>query len=142
MNKVYDEALDPDDQLKAALQEAQSNSKLILLQIGGNWCGWCIKLHNIMDSDQTLKDYLSKNYIVLHINHGTNKTFDLIYSPTLQHYPWLCVVNSKGELLVEQGTDQLEKGPGHDPEKILIFLEGKKILGDKSNPIVGEAWKI
>ena len=138
---VYDSTLNANDQLKVAVEQAEKENKLILLQIGGNWCCWCIILDNLMKSDELIKKELEDNYILLHIDSQSNTDFTKQYAPQLKHYPWLSVLNSQGDILVEQPTGNLEKGRGHDPQLVLDFLKGNTIIGEDSPGQIGPLWK-
>src|SRR6476620_3489076 len=37
----YDSARNPADDLSATITRAQAEKKYILVQVGGDWCGWC-----------------------------------------------------------------------------------------------------
>ena len=37
----YDEARSPSEDLEAAVERARAEGKRILIQVGGEWCGWC-----------------------------------------------------------------------------------------------------
>ena len=94
-----------------------------------------------MESDINIKQFLEENYVVVQINNGSDKVFDNKYAPNLIAYPWLSVLDKTGKLLVEQRTGHLEEGSGHNSDRILTFLKGKKIVGDTKNPQIGEEWK-
>ena len=38
--KVYDEQINPLEQIDQALALAQSEDKFVICQVGGNWCPW------------------------------------------------------------------------------------------------------
>ena len=53
--KIYDESLDGNKQIAAALAIAKKGDKRVLLQFGANWCGWCHKLHELFATDPCIK---------------------------------------------------------------------------------------
>src|SRR5690348_7984638 len=55
---IYNAKLDTPDQLKAACARAQRDNKRILVMFGGNWCGWCHKLHELFASNQEIRKTL------------------------------------------------------------------------------------
>lgn len=125
--KVYDETADANAQIAAALAKAKKHNRRVLIQWGGNWCGWCIKLHDTFASNKDLKKELSYEYDVVYIDIGkADKNLDLVeqYGATMKEgVPYLTVLNADGRPVANQETGSLEKGSVHDPEKVLAFLK-------------------
>lgn len=138
--KVYDENADAKQQIAAALAKAKKENRRVLIQWGGNWCGWCIKLNDLMTSDASLKKELSYEYDVVHIDAGqpAGKNMDLAKSynatPDKDGFPFLTVLDADGKVIANQETGPLEKkdakgevvmgeGMGHDVKKVLAFLK-------------------
>src|ERR1700761_8583893 len=46
--QVYDEKANADQVVDAAMAKAKKSHKLLLLDMGGNWCPDCVVLHNLM----------------------------------------------------------------------------------------------
>src|SRR5262249_25589119 len=78
---IYDESADGQKQLTAAVEQAKKEDKIILLQFGANWCGWCHKLHKLFDTDQTIHSKLEKEFVVVmvDVNKGHNSDFAAKY---------------------------------------------------------------
>lgn len=121
----FDPERDPAEDLIIAVKEANQSNRRILLDIGGEWCIWCHRLDEIIETNNDLKDYLHKNYVVLKINvskENKNEEFLKIY-PAVEGYPHLFVLDKDGKFLHSQNTGDLEAGKGHDKNKILAFLK-------------------
>ena len=75
--KIYDEAADGAKQIADALVLAKKEKKLVLLQFGANWCGWCHKLHKLFESDKEIAAKLKAGYIVvlIDVNHLVDERF-------------------------------------------------------------------
>ena len=41
LKKVYNENVNPLEQIDQALVKAKSEGKFVVCQVGGNWCPWC-----------------------------------------------------------------------------------------------------
>lgn len=67
--KLYNPDADAKQDLTAALSKANAENKRVLVQVGGNWCGWCIKFHNFIDTHKALHDSIDKNYVFLLVNY-------------------------------------------------------------------------
>ena len=52
--KLYDESADGAKQVTQALVVAKKAYKHVLLEFGANWCGWCLKLHKLFESDRAI----------------------------------------------------------------------------------------
>lgn len=134
---IYDEAADARQQIAAAVAKAKKNNRRVLLQWGGNWCGWCHLLHKTMSTDRNLKRELMYEYDVVLVDAGRNgKNKDLAehYGAKIDGYPFLTILDADGKPVTHQGTEPLElKGPdgrsltgseaGHDAAKVLEFLK-------------------
>jgi thiol-disulfide isomerase/thioredoxin len=127
---LYDEAADGRAQIDAALLRAARENRRVLVQWGGNWCGWCIRLHELCSSDKEIRRKLQYEYDVVHVDIGRwDKHMDLAasYGADLKGngVPYLTVLAADGSLLANQETGSLEAAgetPGHDAAKVLAFL--------------------
>ena len=124
--KLYSPSANAKVDIANALKKAESEGKHVLIQIGGNWCGWCILLDRKLNSNDTLKSALMNNFIVYHLNYSSeNYNADILASlgfPQRFGFPVLVVLDSKGNRLHTQNTSYLEEGKGHHTKKVLAFL--------------------
>lgn len=122
---LYDESADGKAQVAAAVKRAARENKRVLLQIGGNWCPWCHKLHELFVTDKAIAKELNYEYEVvdLDIGHG-EKNRDLLarYGIVAKGYPYLAVISADDKLVTQQETGALEDGPKHDPKRVADFL--------------------
>jgi hypothetical protein len=123
--KIYDESADGDKQLADAAVIAKREHKHILLQFGANWCGWCLKLHKLFESDNFVHEGLSTNYVLvlIDVNQDHNKDFAVKYAADQHGLPFLVVLDSDGRVLTTKDTSDLEEGDHHSPQKVLAFLK-------------------
>ncbi len=140
----YDPNANIDQKIEQALQQAQKNEQHILLVFGANWCPWCRALHDLMENNKKVNNYLDEHYQVVLIDVGrkdNNMDFNQKYgNPIKLGLPALVVLDEKGKRLVVQETASLETNDteekGHDVTKVLNFLKkyryhsaDKKIAG-------------
>ena len=77
--KVYDETADAGKQIEAALAKAAKENQRVLIQWGGNWCPWCVKLHYTFKNDQAIARELMYEYVIVEIDIGRfDKNLDLV----------------------------------------------------------------
>ena len=124
--KLYSPSANAKVDIANALKKAESEGKHVLIQIGGNWCGWCILLDRKLNRNDTLKSALMNNFIVYHLNYSSkNYNADILASlgfPQRFGFPVLVILDSKGNRLHTQNTSYLEEGKGHHTKKVLAFL--------------------
>lgn len=123
--KIYDEAANGDKQVADATVIARRERKHILLQFGANWCGWCLKLHKLFESDKSIHQELSTNYVLvlIDVNQGHNKNVTAKYGAENHGVPFLVVLDADGKILTTKDTGDLEEGDHHSAQKVLAFLK-------------------
>lgn len=124
--KIYDEKADAKALINTALESARRENRRVLIQWGGNWCHWCVLLHNKFKSDPTLAKTLRYEYDVVHID---SKNTDLMKSYNVDQkagVPYLTVLDADGKVLTNQETEFFETKAdgknGHDAKKLQEFL--------------------
>lgn len=129
--KVYDEAADAKAQIEAAIRKAQRDHSRVLVMYGGNWCHWCIKLHDLFKSDTDIAKTLKYEYQLVIVDIGKfDKNMDIAgkYEADLKKngVPFLTVLDGDGKVVTNQDTGSLEEGEKHDPKKVAAFLDKNK----------------
>ncbi len=139
--RIYDPKADAPALIAAAVERAHRNHQRVLLMWGGNWCGWCRKLHHTLESDAELRRELLYEYQLVPIDSNTNVELAVSYGADLQSsgVPYLTVLDDTGKVLVDQPTDPLETDNGHDPAKVLAFLEKWQAEARKAEDELGSA---
>lgn len=121
----FDPSRDPVKDVAAAIKDAQRTRRRILLDVGGEWCKWCHYLDRFFGENKDVADFMHEKFVVVKINfskENENQEF-LSQYPKVKGYPHLFVLERDGTLLHSQDTGELEKGQGHDREKVLEFLK-------------------
>jgi thioredoxin-related protein len=112
--------------VKAAVKKASAENKHVLLQVGGNWCSWCLKFHNLTTTDAQLDSALKANYVVLKVNYSKeNQNLPLLAElgyPQRFGFPVFVVLDGEGKRLHTQNSAYLEEDKGYSKKKILEFL--------------------
>lgn len=124
---LYNPKADVDAEISAAMKKAKAENKHILLQIGGNWCSWCIAFHKFYTSDKALDSLIHQNYVVVHVNHSPeNKNLPLLKKldfPQRFGFPVFVILDEKGARLHTQDSAFLEEGKGYSHKKVSSFLQ-------------------
>lgn len=126
--KIYDPSIDGVKQIKEAISKAKKQNKHVLVQVGGNWCPWCILMHKYFNETPDVKKAISDNYVFIELNtskeNRNKKALEMLEFPQRFGYPVLIVLDGKGKRLHTQSTGILEKGKWYDDKKVLGFLKG------------------
>jgi thiol-disulfide isomerase/thioredoxin len=121
----YDDARNPADDLKKTIERAKAEKKNILIQVGGDWCGWCKLMTNFIDTNEAVRNNLSANFLLMKVTWDENQRNEAFLSqyPKINGYPHLFVLDSDGKLLHSQDTSPLEEGHGYNEKVYLEFLD-------------------
>lgn len=120
----YSPAADAKADLAAALKRAQAEHKVVLLDVGGEWCPWCHRMDKFLTDNAELLDLLQKNFVVVKVNYSDenkNEAFLSAY-PKVQGYPHIFVLDATGKLLESKNTGDLEEGKGYNLARFKEFL--------------------
>lgn len=109
--KVYDENADARQQIAAAVAKAKKENRRVLIQWGGNWCPWCLKLNAMCKTDKAVSKTLLYEYDVVHVDAGQNdKNMDLAksYGAKIDGFPFLTILDADGKPVINQNTPPFE----------------------------------
>lgn len=124
--KIYDPAADAAADLRKAIATAGAEHKHVFLQVGGNWCPWCIKFDKLIAADARIDSILKADYIFLRINYSKeNMNLPVLAQlgyPQRFGFPVFVILDQKGNRLHTQDSGLLEKGDHHDPALVLSVL--------------------
>ena len=134
---LYNPAADAKADLEAAISTAKSQDKHVLVQVGGNWCPWCIRLHEFFHSDFKTDSILNADYVYVLVNYSKeNKNPEVLASlgyPQRFGFPVLLVLGGNGQRIHTQDTGYLEHNKGYDQDKITRFLLGWNVTAVNPN---------
>lgn len=132
VREKFDPARNPADDLQTAIATAQKFNKRIILDVGGEWCGWCRNMDNFLLRNAELAKLRDANFIWLKVNFsGENKNEAFLANyPEVSGYPHLFVLDADGKLLYSKDTSELENGKSYDLAKFTEFL--KKYAPEKT----------
>lgn len=107
---------------------AQKEHKFVLLQVGGNWCIWCLRFNKLTQENAELKNVIEKNYLTYHVNYSKENKNEKVLAdlgyPERFGFPVFVILNEKGERIHTQQSDFLEDGAsGYDLKKVIRFFE-------------------
>jgi len=121
----YGDDRNTEEDLTRTIARARTEKKRILLQVGGEWCGWCKLLTSFIEKNDSVRSSLEKNYLLMKVTYTQKQPNEAFLSayPKIVGYPHLFVLDDDGKLLHSQDTSPLEEGKGYSEGRILAFLE-------------------
>ncbi|MBO7120723.1 MAG: thioredoxin family protein [Bacteroidaceae bacterium] len=134
--KVYDEDVNPLEQIDRALEEAIAEGKFVVCQVGGNWCPWCLRFADFITNDTTISNFISENFLYIHVNYNPRISeseekqkqavalMERLDNCGRFGFPVFVVLNEEGRVLHIQDSSFLEEGQGYNREKVLRFFKG------------------
>ncbi|MCU0363324.1 MAG: thioredoxin family protein [Bacteroidales bacterium] len=124
--KLYDPSLDGMKQISEAVAKAKASGKHVLIQFGGNWCGWCIKFDAFCNADAEISKVITDNYIPVKMNFDpSNKNSaanEYMGNPMRFGFPVFIIIDSGGKVIHIQDSALLEDGQGYSRQKVLNFF--------------------
>ncbi len=124
---LYHPEANASEDIAQAIAKAAAEGKHVILQGGGNWCGWCYKFHNFIENDAELKKLMEDNFVLYHLNYSPENRNESIFEQygfaQRFGFPVLIVLDGKGNRLHTQDTGLLESGDGYERKKVEGMLK-------------------
>lgn len=125
--KPYDPKADAQADINKLVAQAQKEGKNIMIQAGGNWCIWCLRFNQYVQTTPELKKMVDKNYLYYHLNYSPDNKNEKVFSqygnPGEKFgYPVFIVLDKNGKMIHVQQSDVLEEGKGYSLEKTKVFF--------------------
>ena len=135
LKKVYNEDINPIEQIDHAIVKAKSEGKFVICQVGGNWCPWCLRFADFITKDATISKLVDENFVYIHVNYNPRKSGDekkKMQAAALMKrlnncgrfgFPVFVVLDDAGQVIHIQDSSFLEEGEGYNQEKVLRFFK-------------------
>ena len=124
---IYHPEANAKAEIQQAVKKARANDKHVFLQIGGNWCPWCIKFHHFVDDHTAINNYVDSNFVVLNVNYSKeNKNLDVLKQlayPQRFGFPVFVILDSNGKRIHTQNSAYLEEDGGYSEKEVLSFFK-------------------
>ena len=135
LKKVYDEEIDPIEQIQQAVMKAALEGKYVLCQVGGNWCPWCLRFSDFITKDTTISKVVDDHFVYIHVNYNPRQSegaekiaraqavLERLNQPARFGFPVFVVLDEHGKVIHIQDSSFLEEGQGYNQEKVLRFFK-------------------
>jgi thioredoxin-related protein len=125
--EIYNPEADAKTDISAAVKKASNEGKHVFLQIGGNWCPWCVKFHRFVDGDLEIKKFVEDNFEVVKVNYDQKNKNEAVLSelgfPQRFGFPVFVILDGKGNRIHTQNSAYLEKDKSYNRELVLQFFK-------------------
>ncbi len=135
LKKVYDETLNPMEQIDKALVKAKKEGKYVICQVGGNWCPWCLRFADFITKDAEIDKVVQDNFVLIHTNYNPRKAAEgeqakqaaammkRLGNPARFGFPVFVVLTPDGKVLHIQDSGYLEQDKTYSKDKVLRFFQ-------------------
>jgi len=120
----FDPSRDAAKDINAAVAEAKRTNRRVILDVGGEWCGWCHALDRYFVEHQDLRVLRDQHYVWLKVNFSPENQNSAVLEryPQINGYPHLFVLDLDGTLVQSQDTSPLEEGSSYNYDRMKSFL--------------------
>jgi thioredoxin-related protein len=124
---IYNPSADAAKEISLAVEQAAKTGKHVFLQIGGNWCPWCLRFHKMIEDDRQLDSLVKANYEVVLVNFSreneNRKIMAELGYPHRFGFPVFVILDEKGNRIHTQDSALLEDGgKGYDRTKVISMF--------------------
>ena len=135
MKKVYNEDINPIEQIEQTVAKAKSGGKFVVCQVGGNWCPWCLRFADFITKDASISKVINENFEYIHVNYNPRKSqgeekmeqgralMKRLDNCGRFGFPVFVVLNEEGKVIHIQDSSFLEEGQSYNQEKVLRFFK-------------------
>lgn len=133
LKKVYNEDINPMQQIDKALAKAKAEGKFVVCQVGGNWCPWCLRFADFVANDTTISRVINESFVYIHVNYNPRKLkgkeqeaaalMRRLNNPARFGFPVFVVMDKTGNVIHIQDSSFLEEGQGYNQKKVLRFFK-------------------
>ena len=135
LKKVYNEEINPIEQIDQAVAKAKTEGKFVVCQVGGNWCPWCLKFADFITNDTAISKVIDENFVYIHVNYNPRKSqgpeqveqgkalMKRLDNAGRFGFPVFVILNEEGKILHIQDSSFLEEGEGYNQVKVLRFFK-------------------
>ena len=125
--KIYNPEADSKAEIQVAVKQAKAENKHVFIQIGGDWCSWCVKMHEFYTSDTEIDSIMNADYVRLLVYYNRREKIneDLMKElgfPQRFGFPVLVILDENGVRLHTQDSRYLEAGEEYNRKYFINFL--------------------
>ena len=124
-SRVYDEYRNPNADGRDALKLAKRTQRLVLIEVGGDWCSWCHIMDRFIKDRPAIESRLHQTFVVLKVNISDvndNAEFMAAFPPA-RGYPHMYITDSSGNILHSQDTADFRENKAYSAKLFTEFFD-------------------
>ena len=128
--KVYNDQINPLEQIDEAILQAKAEGKFVICQVGGNWCPWCLRFADFITNDSAINSVIEQNFVYIHVNYHPRKAGEVgkalmkrLNNAGRFGFPVLVVLDEQGRIIHIQDSGLLEEDKSYNQKKVLNFFQ-------------------
>ena len=124
----FDPQRDAAADVAAAVAQAATQGKHVIVDVGGEWCAWCHILDRFIAGHAEIRQAIASDFVWVKVNWSPANRNERLLSawPKITGYPHLFVLDATGRVLRSQPTVQFEAGKDYDEARMLAFLRANR----------------
>ena len=124
-SRDYDAERNPFADGRDALALARRSGRLVMIEVGGDWCLWCRALDGFIKANSAVYDRLHQNFVLLKVNtsEANDNAKFLAGLPRTNGYPHVFISRDDGGLIGSTDTTRLIVNGRYDAQRLLAFLD-------------------
>lgn len=121
----FDEHRDARADIRDALVEAKRSGRRVLLDVGGDWCMYCVQMDALFRNNPDLLTLRDHNFVIVYVFYGQGQTNAPVLSryPAPEGIPHFYVLSSDGALIRSEHLLELRDSGDYSHDKMKAFLE-------------------
>jgi thiol:disulfide interchange protein len=125
--RIYPDVSAANADVAAALKQAATTHRRVIIDFGGDWCTDC-RILDLRFKEQPNAELLQRHYVIVRVNvgdKGIKSNFDVAERygiPLRKGVPALAVLESDGRLLYSQKNGEFESMRSMDRASVTEFL--------------------
>ena len=125
--KLYKPEEKAEQEIDKEVKQAKKEGKHVFIQIGGDWCIWCARFNDFINTDSKIDSLVKVGYVVYHMNYSKEnfnaKLLAKYGYPQRFGFPVFLVLDGDGKLIHIQSSWYLEDGKkSYDRDKVIAFF--------------------
>lgn len=124
---IYNPSIHAVTQIHHAIDSASKSHKHVLIQVGGNWCSWCIRMHDFIEGHYKLDSLIQADYVFIRVNYSKEnknpEAMELLDFPQRFGFPVLVILDENGNRIHTQNTGYLEEDNSYSEKIFFSFLK-------------------
>jgi hypothetical protein len=120
----YDSGRDAREDIETGMAQAKAEGKKVLVEVGGEWNGWCGRLDRFLKENPDLDAQLNAAFVAVKVGveKGVPPPSALSSYPPMPAIPHFYVLDENGALVESKPVEDVEAGDYFDRDKFLLFI--------------------